>query len=70
MEQNELLTQNLEDINRAIEISYDTLSTISRQRDDETISWTVAGVMEQLEKIKEYSSNIYKILTESEDDDQ
>lgn len=46
MEQNELLTQNLEDINRAIEISYATLSTISRQRDDETISWTVAGVME------------------------
>ena len=70
MEQNELLTQNLEDINRAIEISYATLSTISRQRDDETISGTVAGVMEQLEKIKEYSSNIYKILTESEDDDQ
>lgn len=70
MEQNELLTQNLEDINRAIEISYATLSTISRQWDDETVSWTIVGVMEQLERVKECSSNIYKVLTESEDDDQ
>ncbi len=64
MEQHELLTQYLDSINRAIEITYATLSTISNQRDDESISWTVVGIMDQIEKVKEYTSKMYEILSE------
>ncbi len=64
MEQHELLTQYLDSINRAIEITYATLSTISNQRDDESISWTVVGIMDQIEKVKEYTSKMDEILSE------
>lgn len=49
----EALQDAIEDANRSSEISYATLSTISAQRDNETVSWAIAGVMDQIEKIKD-----------------
>ncbi len=42
----EALQDAIEDANRSSEISYATLSTISAQRDNETVSWAIAGVMD------------------------
>lgn len=44
----EALQDAIEDANRSSEISYATLSTISAQRDNETVSWAIAGVMDQI----------------------
>ncbi len=46
--ESEALQDAVEDASRAFEISRATLSTISAQRDNETVSWAIAGVMNQI----------------------
>lgn len=62
----EVLQDAIEDANRSSEISYSILSVISAQRDNETISWAIAGAMDQIEKIKDYLTMIDKGLAEME----
>lgn len=62
----EVLQDAIEDANRASEISYSILSIISAQRDNETVSWAIAGAMDQIEKIKDYLTMIDKGLAEME----
>lgn len=58
----ESLQDAIEDANRASEISYSILSVISAHRDNETVSWAIAGAMDQIEKIKDYLTTIDKGL--------
>lgn len=60
------LQDAIEDANRASEISYSILSVISAQRDNETVSWAIAGAMDQIERIKSFLTMIDKGLTEME----
>ena len=62
----EALQDAIEDVNRSSEISYATLSTISAQRDNEIVSWAIAGVMDQIEKIKGCLTIINGVLTKEE----
>lgn len=62
----EVLQDAIEDANRSSEISYSILSVISAQRDNETVSWAIAGAMDQIEKIKDYLTMIDKGLAEME----
>lgn len=62
----ESLQDAIEDANRSSEISYSILSVISAQRDNETVSWAIAGVMDQIEKIRDYLTMIDKGLAEME----
>jgi len=61
----EALQDAVEDANRSSEISYATLSTISAQR-NEIVSWAIAGVMDQIEKIKDCLTIIDGVLTKEE----
>lgn len=62
----EALQDAVEDASRSSEISYATLSTISAQRDNETVSWAIAGVMDQISKIKDCLTIIDGVLTKEE----
>lgn len=53
MEKEDQLMQMLEDMERSLEIACSTLSIISEKRENEAVAWTLIGVMERLEKIKE-----------------
>lgn len=63
----EAFAPDFDEINRAIEISYATLTVISERRDAETDSWAILGVLEQIEKVKNYLSRISKVLFNQED---
>ena len=52
MNEAEAFAPDFDEINRAIEISYATLTVISERRDAETDSWAILGVLEQIEKVK------------------
>lgn len=60
----EALQDAIEDASRASEISF--LSVISAQRDNEAVSWAIAGVMDQIQKIKDYLTTIDKGLADLE----
>lgn len=62
----EALQDAIEDANRASEISYSTLSVISAQRDNENVSWAIAGVMDQILKIKDFLVIIDEALSKIE----
>lgn len=62
----EALQDAVEDTSRSSEISYATLSTISAQRDNETVSWAIAGVMDQISKIKDCLTIIDEVLIKEE----
>jgi len=67
MNEAEAFAPDFDEINRAIEISYATLTVISERRDAETDSWAILGVLEQIEKVKNYLSRISKVLFNQED---
>lgn len=70
MNEAEAFAPDFDEINRAIEISYATLTVISERRDAETDSWAILGVLEQIEKVKNYLSRISKVLFNQEDADE
>ncbi len=70
MNEAEAFAPDFDEINRAIEISYATLTVISERRDAETDSWAILGVLEQIEKVKNYLSRISKVLFNQEDTDE
>lgn len=70
MNEAEAFAPDFDEINRAIEISYATLTVISERRDAETDSWAILGVLEQIEKVKNYLSRISKVIFNQEDADE
>lgn len=51
-----------DNIDIALEISSATLSIISDHTEDETISWALSGVHEQLDKIRDNMNEIDNML--------
>lgn len=62
MDEAEAFAPDFDEVNRAIEISYATLTVISERQNAETDSWAILGVLEQIEKVRGYLSGIGKIL--------
>ena len=51
MEEARAFASDFDDINRAIKISYATLTIISERRDTEIDVWAILGILEQIEKV-------------------
>ncbi|MDE7327600.1 MAG: hypothetical protein K2N63_15210 [Lachnospiraceae bacterium] len=62
MDKAEAFAPDFDEINRAVEISYATLIMLSERKDAETDSWAILGVLDQIEKVKNYLSDISKII--------
>lgn len=67
IEEAKAFAPDFDDINRAIKISYATLTIISERRDTEIDVWAILGILEQIEKVKNYLSGIEKVILNLDD---
>jgi hypothetical protein len=62
IEEAKAFAPDFDDIYRAIKISYATLTIISERRDTEIDTWAILGILEQIEKVKDYLSGIENVI--------
>lgn len=67
IEEAKAFAPDFDDIYRAIKISYATLTIISERRDTEIDVWAILGILEQIEKVKNYLSGIEKVILNLDD---
>ena len=62
IEEAKAFAPDFDDIYRAIKIAYATLTIISERRDTEIDVWAILGILEQIEKVKDYLSGIENVI--------